>query len=202
MVDRDIRQRGVTDERVLEAMGTVPRERFLPEALAASAYDDRALPIEEDQTISQPYIVALMAASAELTPTSRVLEIGTGSGYGAAVLGRVAAEVWTIERHESLADTARTVLAALDLANVHVVFADGTAGLPERAPFDAIIVTAAASVVPEPLLEQLADGGRLVIPVGPDPSGQRLMRIRRDGAEFVEEALGAVRFVPLIGEHA
>lgn len=200
MVDRDIRQRGLSDERVLAAMNSVPRDRFLPDALAASAYDDRALPIEEGQTISQPYIVALMAAAAELTPTSRVLEIGTGSGYGAAVLARIAGEVWTIERHAALADSARTVLDELDATTVHVVCGDGTLGLPEEAPFDAIIVTAAAPAVPQPLLEQLADGGRLVIPVGPESGAQHLMRLRVSGADVVEEDLGAVRFVPLIGD--
>jgi protein-L-isoaspartate(D-aspartate) O-methyltransferase len=200
MVERDIAQRGVTDVKVLEALRTVPRERFLPDRLAEFAYDDTPLPIEEGQTISQPLIVAAMAAAAELTPESRVLEIGAGSGYGAAVLGHIAAEVWTIERHEPLATQARERLEDLGYDNVHVVYGDGTLGLPERRPFDAIVVTAGAPMVPEALIEQLAEGGRMVIPVGPDSRGQRLLRIRRRGADIVEEDLGPVRFVPLIGE--
>ncbi len=202
MVDREIRQRGVTDAHVLDAMRTVPRERFLPEALAESAYADRALPIEEGQTISQPLIVAMMAAAAKLTPTSRVLEVGAGSGYGAAVLGRIADEVWTIERHEALADTARARLVALGADNVHVVCGDGTLGLPEHAPFDAIIVTAAAPEIPEPLIGQLADGGRLIMPVGPESREQHLLRVRREGHDLVEEDLGSVRFVPLIADES
>lgn len=200
MVDRDIRERGVTDERVLDAMGAVPRERFVPDDLVDAAYDDRALPIAEGQTISQPYVVAAMAAAAELTPADRVLEVGTGSGYGAAVLGRIAAEVWTIERHRPLADAAEARLAALATGSVRVVCGDGTFGLPEQAPFDAIVVTAAAGAVPETLVAQLVDGGRLIMPVGPVAGGQRLLRMRRTRDGVVEDDLGAVRFVPLIGE--
>ena len=200
MVERDIRERGITDERVLAAMGSVPRERFVPDELADAAYDDRPLPIGEGQTISQPYVVAAMAAAAELTPAGRVLEIGTGSGYGAAVLGRIAAQVWSIERHGSLAETAEARLAVLGMGTVHVVCGDGTLGLPEQAPFDAIVVTAAAAAVPETLVEQLVDGGRLIMPVGPVAGGQRLLRMRRTGDGVVEDDLGAVRFVPLVGE--
>lgn len=200
MVDRDIQQRGISDPRVLLAMRTVPRDRFVPEQLAESAYDDTPLPIGEGQTISQPFIVAAMAAAAELVPTSRVLEVGAGSGYGAAVLGCVAGEVWTIERHEVLAEGARAELERLGCDNVHVIWGDGTRGLPEQAPFDAIIVTAGAPVVPESLIEQLVDGGRIIIPVGPETSGQRLLRIRRENHEIIEEDLGAVRFVPLIAD--
>ncbi len=200
MVDREIFQRGVTDPAVLRAMRTVPRERFLPEQLAEFAYDDTPLPIEEGQTISQPYIVATMAAAAELTPRSRVLEVGAGSGYGAAVLSRIAGEVWTIERHEPLANEARARLAALGYDNVHVVCGDGTLGLPEGAPFDAIVVTAGGPVVPQALIEQLVEGGRIVIPVGPETRGQRLLRIRRRPDGIIEEDLGPVRFVPLIGD--
>ena len=200
MVDRDIRERGITDERVLEAMASVPRERFVPDELADAAYDDRPLPIGEGQTISQPYVVAAMAEAAEVTSASRVLEIGTGSGYGAAVLGRIAAEVWSIERHAALAETAAARLAALAPGTVHVVCGDGTLGLPEQAPFDAVVVTAAAGAVPETLVEQLVDGGRLIMPVGPVSGGQRLLRMRRTGDAVAEDDLGAVRFVPLIGE--
>lgn len=200
MVERDIRERGITDERVLDAMGAVPRERFVPDDLVDAAHDDRALPIAEGQTISQPYVVAAMAAAAELTPADRVLEIGTGSGYGAAVLGRIAAEVWTVERHGPLAEAAEARLAAFTAGTVHVVCGDGTLGLPEQAPFDAIVVTAAAGAVPETLVEQLVVGGRLIVPVGPVAGGQRLLRMRRTRDGVVEDDLGAVRFVPLIGE--
>lgn len=200
MVERDIARRGVSDPRVLGAMRAVPRERFLADNLAEFAYQDSPLPIEEGQTISQPFIVATMAAAAQLLSDSRVLEIGTGSGYGAAVLSRIASEVWTIERHGFLADQARRRLAELGYDNVVVVHGDGTLGLPEHAPFDAIVVTAGAPVIPETLLEQLVDGGRLIIPVGPDTRGQVLLRIRRDGHDMIEESLGPVQFVPLLGE--
>lgn len=199
MVERDIAARGVGDAGVLAAMGTVPRERFVPAGQAEFAYEDHPLPIAQGQTISQPYIVAVMAEAAEVGPGDRVLEIGTGSGYGAAVLSRTAAEVWTIERHEALAGGARGVLEDLGYDNAHVIWGDGTLGYPEAAPFDAIVVTAGGPRVPEALLEQLADGGRLVIPVGPETRGQELIRVRRDGNTFDEEDLGAVRFVPLVG---
>ena len=199
MVRRDIAGRGVTSPHVLRAMATVPRERFVPPEQAEFAYEDHPLPIAEGQTISQPYIVAAMAEAAEVAPDDHVLEVGTGSGYGAAVVGAIAAEVWTIERHLPLAERAREVLDALGCGNVHVVHGDGTLGLPEEGPYDAIIVTAGGPVVPEALLEQLADGGRLVIPVGPESRGQELVRVRRDGDELEEEDLGPVRFVPLIG---
>ncbi len=198
MVERDVAARGVTQRSVLDAMAAVPRERFVPEDLAEFAYDDTPLSIAEGQTISQPYIVAVMAEAAELGPDDRVLEIGAGSGYGAAVLGRVADEVWTVERHAALAHDAAAALAGVGADNVHVLHGDGTLGWPERAPFDAIVVTAGAPVVPDALLEQLADGGRLVMPVGPETRGQELLRIRRRGDSFSEEHLGAVRFVPLI----
>jgi protein-L-isoaspartate(D-aspartate) O-methyltransferase len=200
MVERDIASRGVRDPRVLEALRTVPRERFLPERLAEFAYDDTPLPIDEGQTISQPLIVAVMAEAAELEPDSRVLEIGAGSGYGAAVLSRAAAEVWTIERHELLAEQAARRLEELGYDNATVVIGDGTLGLPEQAPFDAVVVTAGGPSIPEALIEQLVDGGRLIIPVGPESRGQRLLRVRRRGDEFDEEDLGPVRFVPLIGQ--
>ena len=199
MVDTDIAGRGLRDLHVLEAMASVPRHAFIPPELAEFAYEDTPLPIAEGQTISQPFIVAVMTEALQLSPSDRVLEIGTGSGYGAAVLGSIAEEVWTIERHPPLAESARSLLAELGYERVHVVCADGTMGWPEEAPYDAIVVTAGGPEVPEELVSQLADGGRLVIPVGPDPRSQELIRIRRLGEEFDERNLGAVRFVPLIG---
>lgn len=201
MVARDLAGRGIRDAAVLEAMGTVPRERFVEPCLVEAAYDDCALPIDADQTISQPYIVALMTEALELGPTDRVLEIGTGSGYAAAVLGRVAGEVWTIERHRCLADQARRRLAELGVGNVTVIDGDGTLGWADAAPYDAIVVTAGGPTVPPALLDQLADGGRLVMPVGTDQHDQELERVRRHGDDLRTEPLGPVRFVPLVGEH-
>lgn len=199
MVERDLVARGVVDPRVLDAMRTVPRERFVEDHLASVAYADHPLRIGKGQTISQPFIVAAMAEAAELTPTDRVLEIGTGSGYGAAVLGAVAGEVWTIERHERLATEARERLEALGYANVHVLEGDGTLGLADEAPFDAIVVTAGAIEVPATLVDQLIDEGRLIVPVGRG-GFQSLLRIRRRGDATTVEDLGAVAFVPLVGE--
>ncbi len=199
MVSRDIAARGITDDHVLAAMRDIPRERFLPPDLAEFAYEDSPLPIGEGQTISQPYIVAAMVDAAEIGPDDRVLEIGTGSGYGAAVLSRMAAEVWTIERHSALAAAASETLSEIGCDNVRVVVGDGTLGWPEAGPYDAIIVTAGGPSVPEALVEQLADGGRLIIPVGPETRGQELIRLRSVGGTTTEEDLGAVRFVPLIG---
>jgi protein-L-isoaspartate(D-aspartate) O-methyltransferase len=199
MVRDDLAGRGIRDAAVLAAMGRVRREAFVLAEMTELAYDDCALPIEEDQTISQPYIVAAMAEAAELGPEDRVLEIGTGSGYGAAVLAAVAAEVWTVERHDALAERAAATLAAEGVTNVHVRCADGSLGWPEAAPFDAIVVTAAAPAPPRALLDQLVDGGRLVIPVGPGSWDQELVRVRRTGDSTVTEDLGPVRFVPLIG---
>ncbi len=198
MVDQQIAARGVRDPAVLAAMREVPRERFVPEQEVPWAHDDTPLPIGEGQTISQPYIVAWMTEAAQLDPTSRVLEIGTGCGYAAAVLGTIAAEVWTIERIGTLTDQARDRLQELGYDNVHVVQGDGTLGLPDQAPFDAIIVTAGGPRIPDALLGQLADGGRLVMPVG--TIGQVLVRVVRSGDETTEEELGGVRFVPLVGE--
>jgi protein-L-isoaspartate(D-aspartate) O-methyltransferase len=200
MVERHIAGRGVSDERVLAALGTVPRERFVPAGLAAQAYADRPLPIGAGQTISQPFVVAMMAAAAEIDSADRVLEIGTGSGYGAAVLGCIGAEVWTVERHEELARVAERRLRELGFDNVHVVRGDGTMGWPDAAPYDAIVVTAGGPEVPEALRAQLNEGGRLVMPVGSDRSNQRLIRERRAGDEYRVDELGLVRFVPLIGE--
>jgi protein-L-isoaspartate(D-aspartate) O-methyltransferase len=200
MVANQIERRGIRDRAVLRAMLDVPREAFLPPELAEFAYEDHPLPIAEGQTISQPYIVALMTAAAELRPTDRVLEIGTGSGYAAAILGSVAREVYTIERHAALADTAAARLRELGMDNVHVVHGDGTRGWPDHAPYDAIIVTAGGPRVPPALLTQLAPGGRLVIPVGEEKTLQTLVRVKRDAdGRLTEETLGDVRFVPLVG---
>lgn len=201
MVERHLVPRGVRDPRVLGAMREVPREAFIADELAEFAYEDAPLPIEAAQTISQPYIVALMAAALELEPRHRVLEVGTGSGYAAAVLSRIAGDVYTIERHGELAEVARTRLEALGYANVHVRHGDGTLGWAEHGPYDAIVVAAGGPQVPDALLAQLAVGGRLVIPVGDTPREQRLVRVRRVAAETYErEDLGGVRFVPLVGE--
>jgi protein-L-isoaspartate(D-aspartate) O-methyltransferase len=202
MVERQIAARGVRDPRVLEAMHQVPREVFVAPGFEEFAYEDSPLPIADGQTISQPYIVALMIAAAKVKPGDKVLEIGTGSGYGAAVLSRIAAKVYTIERHAALAETARQRFARLGYCNIEVRQADGTLGWPEAAPFDAIIVTAGGPEIPETLRQQLKVGGRLVIPIGVIAREQQLVKVVRDGeTEFHEEELGAVRFVPLVGEH-
>jgi protein-L-isoaspartate(D-aspartate) O-methyltransferase len=200
MVQRQIAHRGVHDRRILDAMSSVPREVFVPERLAEFAYDDTALPIEEEQTISQPYIVALMAEALEIGPGQRVLEVGAGSGYAAAVLSRIAGEVYAIERHAALAELARERMRRLGYGNVQIQHGDGTLGWPGHAPYDAIAVAAGGPEVPPALKQQLAVGGRLVIPVGTDPRVQELVRIRRVGPDrFEQENLGAVRFVPLVG---
>src|SRR6266540_6508670 len=200
MVEQQIAGRGIRDRAVLEAMRAVPREFFVPESAVEFAYRDTPLPIEEGQTISQPYIVALMAAALRLTPRDRVLEIGAGSGYAAAVLSRIAAEVYAIERHAALAELASRRMRKLGYDNVHIVHGDGTLGWPEHAPYDAIVVAAGGPSVPEALRAQLAIGGRLVIPVGATPRAQELVRVTRIGQnEYRQEELGAVQFVPLIG---
>lgn len=200
MVERHLIGRGIRDPAVLEGMRTVPREAFVAAELAEFAYEDAPLPIEAGQTISQPYMVASMAAALELRPSDRVLEVGTGSGYAAAVLSRIAREVYTVERHEELALAASRRLARLGYTNVHVQHGDGTLGWAEHAPYDAIVVAAGGPDVPKALLDQLAPGGRLVIPIGETPREQDLVRVRRhqDGT-FDRDDLGAVRFVPLIG---
>jgi len=200
MVETQIRARGVTDPRVLAAMSKVPRHRFIPKALWEQAYNDYPLPIGEDQTISQPYIVALMTEALELAGPEKVLELGTGSGYQAAVLAELAQEVYTIERLPALARVAQQVLEFLGYTNVRVRVADGTLGWAEAAPFEAILVTAGAPQVPGPLVEQLAMGGRLVIPVG-DRYTQTLTRVRRTPEGLKHEYLGGCRFVKLIGKH-
>lgn len=193
--------RGIKDAAVLRAMREVPREAFLPTEMERFAYEDSPLPIQAGQTISQPYIVAYMIEALELRGTERVLEIGTGSGYAAAVLSRCAAEVFTVERIEILAEEARTRLETLGYRNVRVQLSDGTMGWSEHAPYDAIVVTAGAPEVPEELQAQLAIGGRLVIPVGPTPHLQNLVRVRKNKqGELKREELCAVRFVPLIGK--
>ena len=201
MVDLQLARRGITDSQVLDAFAEVPREAFLPEGLVEFAYEDTALPIELGQTISQPYIVAVTIQALRLAPGERVLEIGTGSGYAAAVLSRIAGVVYTVERLEPLAEVAEERFGRLGYDNVHVLCGDGTLGWSEHAPFDAIAVAAGGPEIPRTLLSQLAIGGRLVIPVGPDESSQVLTRVVRSGEQtFQEEPLAAVRFVPLIGE--
>jgi protein-L-isoaspartate(D-aspartate) O-methyltransferase len=201
MVRRQIAGRGIGDLRVLAAMEKVPREAFLPDAMREFAYEDTPLPIEEGQTISQPYIVARMAETAHVGPSDRVLEIGAGSGYAAAVLSELAQRVFTIERHPALADLARARLKQLGYHNVEVRTGDGTLGWTEQAPFDAIIATAGGPRIPDSLRAQLAVGGRLVMPVGPTRSAQMLIRLTRTGERtWNEEAIEDVRFVPLIGE--
>lgn len=199
MVQRQLRARGIRDARVLAAMANVPRHLFMPETVQAAAYQDRAVTIGQGQTISQPYMVALMTELLELRPGDRVLEIGTGSGYQTAVLAEIADTVVSIERHAPLADRARKVLEELGYRNVRVLVGDGTQGCPEAAPYDAILVTAGGPHVPEPLKQQLALGGRLVCPVGPREA-QELVRIVRSVRGLEKERSIRCSFVPLIGE--
>jgi protein-L-isoaspartate(D-aspartate) O-methyltransferase len=201
MLVQQLAERGVRDPLVLEAMASVPRELFVPPAYARYAYVDSPLPIKQGQMISQPYMVARMIEAAGIDRTSRVLEVGTGSGYAAAVLAHIASEVYTIERHAELARDAEARLARLDIHNAFVRHGDGTLGWPEKAPFDAIVVAAGAPEAPRALVEQLGPGGRLVIPIGMTAWEQRLVRIARIGpGEVSVQDLGAVVFVPLIGE--
>jgi len=201
MVERHLKARDISDPLVLEAMGRVEREHFIPENMRPFAYDDRPLPIAEGQTISQPYIVASMTQALELKGGEKVLEIGAGSGYAAAVLGGIAGEVFTIERHKPLADGARKALKEAGCKNVTVIHGDGTKGFEEEAPFDAIVATAAGPRIPETLKKQLKVGGRLVVPVGEVGQFQRLIKITRTAKDRYREAdLGGVAFVPLIGE--
>jgi protein-L-isoaspartate(D-aspartate) O-methyltransferase len=199
MVQWQLHARGVTDERVLAAILSVPRHLFVPPSRRGAAYEDSPLPIGEGQTISQPYMVARMTELLALTGSSRVLEIGTGSGYQAAVLAEIAAEVWTVERFANLADRARKVLEDLGYGRVHVVVGDGTLGWPEEAPYDGIIVTAAAPAVPPAMTDQLAPGGRLVIPVG-SREVQWLRVVTRTEEGLRHRDVLECRFVPLIGE--
>lgn len=199
MVESQLRGRGVSDSRVLDAMLRVPRHEFVPEQHRSQAYEDHPLPIGDGQTISQPYIVALMLQSLQLKPSDKVLEIGTGSGYVTALLAELAAEVFSIERHPALADKAREGLSELGYRNVHVITGDGTLGLPDAAPFDAITVAAAAPDLPAALIAQLREGGRMIIPVGTAES-QQLQFVRMINGQPVVTARELVRFVPLIGD--
>lgn len=200
MVEQQIRRRGVSDERVLKAMGSVPRHEFVPEEWKARAYEDEPLPIGEGQTISQPYIVALMVAALHISSTERVLEIGTGCGYQAAVLSCLANEVFTIELQPDLASSSEIRLRSQGHANAHVYAGDGTLGLADHAPFDAIIVAAAAPEIPSPLVEQLNEGGRLVAPVGSELQQELVIGTKTNGRLQIQRA-GSCRFVPLRGLH-
>jgi protein-L-isoaspartate(D-aspartate) O-methyltransferase len=200
MVERQIEARGVRNSRVLAAMRDIPRHLFIPPPYDRGAYDDCPLPIGNGQTISQPYIVALMTELLWPNPGDNVLEIGAGCGYQAAVLAALVKKVTTIERIPAVADLARHNLAALDISNAEVVVGDGTCGYPQNAPYDGIIITAATPEVPRPLAGQMAEGGRLVAPVG-GREVQELVVVEKQGSRVTESFHGGVRFVPLIGEH-
>jgi protein-L-isoaspartate(D-aspartate) O-methyltransferase len=201
MVRDQLQRRGIHDRRVLDAMGHVPREAFVLPELAEQAYTDRALPIECGQTISQPYIVALMTQALGLTGTEQVLEIGTGSGYQTAILSRLAAHVVSLERHDALVRKAREALAGCRSENVELIVGDGSDGWAERAPYDRILVAAASRTCPRALIEQLADGGRLVIPLG-DSESQVLQTLTKRGDQHIWDDLVACRFVPLVAAAA
>jgi protein-L-isoaspartate(D-aspartate) O-methyltransferase len=201
MVERQIESRGITDPKILEAFRAVPREEFLSSEYRDLAYGDHPLPIEAGQTISQPYIVALMIKAAEVKPGDKVLEVGAGSGYAAAVMSRIAGSVLAIERQPDLVASASERMRRLGYDNVRIVEGDGTRGWPDEAPFDAIVAAASGSHVPETLVEQLAPGGRIVMPVGEPDWVQKLVKVTRGPAgKLIKEDLGGVRFVPLIGE--
>ncbi len=200
MVERDIRDRGLEDPVVLKVMGKVPRHLFVDESLRSQAYGDHPLPIGEGQTISQPYVVALMTAALRLTSGDRVLEIGTGSGYQAAVLAEIVKEVYTVEIRKPLADKAAERLASLGYRNVKVKCSDGYFGWEEQAPFDAIIITAAANHIPPPLIKQLKEGGRLILPLGSTVYFQALTLATKRRGELDVELMSPVAFVPMIGE--
>ncbi len=200
MVQNQIARRGIKNERVIKAFEKVERHLFVPQDQAKFAYRDRPLPIGLGQTISQPYIVALMTELLNLKGTEKVLEIGTGSGYQAAILGEVVKEVHSVERHEDLAERASSLITSLGYTNIHVHVGDGSNGWQDEAPYDAVLVTAAAPSVPEPLKDQLAENGRLVIPVG-KPGVQSLEVWKKKDGEFEQEWIAQVAFVPLLGEH-
>ena len=201
MVESQLRLRGIRDQRVLDAMLRVPRHEFVPEKYWRESYEDHPLPIGEEQTISQPYIVAIMLESLALKPTDNVLEVGTGSGYATALLAELTAQVISIERHQKLADEARGVLDRLGYRNLRVIAGDGSRGFPEAAPYDAILVSAAAYELPRALVEQLAEGGRMIIPVGPGDS-QQLQLIRKEGGHARTTLRELCRFVPLVQDGA
>lgn len=201
MVERQLRRRGIGEQRILDAFLAVPREAFIGNEYAHLAYGDHPLPIEAGQTISQPYIVALMIHAADINPGDTVLEVGAGSGYAAAVIGRIAARVIGVERQHELAEVARERLKRLGYDNVEIVEGDGTKGWPDHAPFDAILAAASGSHVPEALISQLAPGGRIVMPIGSPGGAQRLVKVtKQEDGVLKQENLGGVRFVPLIGE--
>jgi len=201
MVERQLRRRGISEPAILSAFRAVPREAFVSDEYAHLAYGDYPLPIEANQTISQPYIVALMIQAAGIENGDAVLEVGAGSGYAAAVIGCIAARVVAIERQHDLVDVARQRLERLGYTNVTIVEGDGTRGCPDQAPFDAILAAASGSHVPDALLAQLAPGGRIVMPLGGPGAVQELVKVtKQDDGILVQENLGAVRFVPLIGE--
>jgi len=199
MVESQLRARGIRDNRVLAAMFHVPRHEFVSEEDRAQVYEDHTIPIGEGQTLSQPYIVAVMLERLALDPSDAVLEVGTGSGYQTALLSELTRQVYSVERHASLARTAQATLARLGYTNVEVLLGDGSHGLPERAPFDAIVVSAASPQIPPPLFEQLGEGGRMIIPVGP-PHAQELQLVRKQADQLVVTNLEGCRFVPLIGD--
>lgn len=201
MLEHQLKRRGIQDSRVLDAMFKVPRHTFVPPACVDVAYEDRPLPIGESQTISQPYIVAAMTAAARVEPRDKVLEIGTGSGYQAAILAHLGAKVYSVERNFQLAESARARLAHLGYTEVEVICGDGSEGHPVASPYQVILVTAASPVVPQPLLEQLADGGRMVIPIG-DLKHQGLHLITKYLNEVTTRVLDPCQFVPLIGKYA
>ena len=197
-----LRRRGISDQAVLRAMDEVPREHFVDPSYSGDAYADRAMPIACGQTISQPYVVAYMTEQLEVKPTHRVLEVGTGSGYQAAVLSRLAREVVSLERYRTLANTARSRLKTLGYDNVEVLLGDGLSGEPLRAPYDRIIVTAAAETIPPALVEQLAEGGIMILPLGPQGGVQELVKLRKTKDGLDQEKLIQVRFVPLLAGQA
>ena len=198
MVSSQLRRRGIHDQRVLDAIERVPRHLFVPDQYRSQAYEDHPIPIAENQTISQPFIIAVSLAALSLKGGESVLEVGTGSGYQTAVLARLARMVYSVERYRTLAERAESLLAELGFDNVRVVVGDGSHGLRDYAPFDAIVVSAAAPSVPKSLVEQLAEGGRLVIPIGP-PHAQELQLVRKDEGRVWAEVLEGCRFVPLVG---
>ncbi len=201
MVESQLRSRGIRDLRVLEAMAHVPRHLFVSENQHQDAYEDRPLGIDEGQTVSQPYIVAVTLDALAIRPLDSVLEIGTGSGYQTALLAELAREVFSVERYSILAEQARSRLSELGYPNISVIVADGSEGLAQHAPYDVIAVSAAAPRIPDSLINQLADGGRMVIPVGP-PAEQELQLVKRHGDEFEIITLEGCRFVPMIGKEA